>query len=172
MLEVTYTTTVEDLVEFNTFALTRSAYMLRRLAVTWVVLPTLIVAAALVLWLAGTYVGITIGVVCSGVVIALLFPFIRRSWVRQWARQLANQAVRDGFRPVTLTLTEATFSVRGEVTETTARWEKMQGVVGEDRTYILISDQMAAVVSPAALGDDARYAAVRDFACSKLKPDS
>jgi len=41
-----------------------------------------------------------------------------------------------------------------------------------DRTYILISDQLAAVVSPAALGDDARYAAVRDFACSKLKPVS
>lgn len=173
MLEVSFTPALEDMVAHHTFALNRSPELRRRLRVSWVAIPVGLWVVALVLWLAGTYPPLAIGIAVAGVVVALFFPVIRRSWIGQWAQQHARFNAEGGFGRLTLTLTDDEFRLRGEVTDTTARWEKMKGVVvGADYTAILITEQITVVIPRRALENDASYAAVRDFALAKLRPFS
>lgn len=169
MLEVTYTLTWQDLLTGYTFFLKRSPLVRKRLAVSRVAILLGLPAVAVGLWLAGVSPPLAIGIGGSGVLLALFFPIVRLLWISQWAWQHATAAVEAGLTPQTLTLTDDELRVQGQVTNTTARWEKMKGVVaGADHTFILVTEQEMVVVSRVAVGDDAVYAAVRDFAAARL----
>jgi hypothetical protein len=171
MMEVKCTPTWDDVLAFNTFALKTSPEVRKRLVISWFVFTLGTWTLAAVFWLSGVYPPLAIGVTVAGAIIALGFPLLRRVWIRQYAWQSARANAHGGISQFTMTLADDVFRVRGEVTEVIARWEKMKGVVvGEGRTYILITDQFAVVVSPAALGGEVDYAAVRDFAVAKLRP--
>lgn len=110
-----------------------------------------------------------VGIAVSGVLLALFFPIVRLLWISQWAWQHATAAAEAGLTPQTLTLTDDELRVQGQVTNTTARWAKMHGVVaGADHTFVLVAEQEMVMVSRVAVGDDAVYAAVRDFAAARL----
>jgi hypothetical protein len=169
--EVTYTLTWQDLFTGYTFALKRSPLLRKRLAVSRVVILLGLPAVALGLWLAGVYPPVAIGLAVTGAILGLFFPIVRLLWILQSAWQVADAAAKQGLAPQTLTMTDDELRVQGQVTNTTARWAKMHGVVaGADHTYILLAEQEMVVVSRTAVGDDAVYAVVRDFAAARL-PD-
>lgn len=171
VLEVTYTLTWQDLFTGSTFYLKRSPMLRKRLAVSRVIILLGLPAIALGLWLSGVYPPVAVGLAVGGVLLGLFFPVVRLLWISQWAWQLANASAERGPTPQTLTLTDDELRVRGQVTNTTARWDKMHGVVaGADHTYILLAEQEMVIVSRTAVGDDAVYDAVREFAAARL-PD-
>lgn len=170
LLEVSFTPSLEDLVALHTTALKRSPTLRKRLILSWVVIPVGLCTLAIGLWVAGVYEFVAIGIALAGVLVALFFPLVRRSWIVQWAWQHARMTAEGGLGPITLTLSDDEFRVRGKVTDTTARWENMKGVVaGLKHTIIVVTEQLVVIVPRSALGNDTNYMAVRDFALAKLE---
>lgn len=170
MLEVSYTPTVDDMVSFHMFTVKRSAQVRQRLVFGWVGIPFGLLVMAVALWLAGVYLPVPIGLTVAGVLVALTFPMLNRMSVTRFVRrQVEDLVARGAVGRLTLTLTDGELRVKGQVTDTSAKWDKIRGIVaGEDCTYIFLTESFAVVVPRHALPSDADYAAVRDFAADRV----
>jgi len=173
MLEVTFNTTLNDLVAYTLRAQQRSPGFRRQYVIGWVVLP-LVCLVASVLALVFAHWIFAVPLTAFAFFYALLYPSThRRGAARSVRRLLQGVDTRGMFGRVTLALADETITHRTETTEIVACWEDMKGVevVGE-RTYIWLNGLQAAVVPRRGFERVEDYAAVRDFALAKLAPKS
>jgi len=169
MLEVTYTTTVEDYVNYALSNFRRSPTMRMQRLLGWVGLSVILFGAAVLVALNVSWVlGIPIALI--GLVQVFGYPAYYRWWYRQTVRSQATDLGTQGvIGRITLTLTDDTLTERTTTTVSVARWDEMKGVVVEaNYTFIMVSGLLAAIVPRLAFESDEAYAAVRDFAAARL----
>jgi YcxB-like protein len=168
LVEVTYTTTIDDYVAWNMHSLKRSKSMTLRFVLNWVMPPLLCGIVAVVLGEGYPLLAVLLAI--SGVLYAVSYPFVYHamvsSAVRAYAQDLGTQGV---IGRLTLILEEDTLTERTKSVQSVARWRDMKGmeVVG-DCTYIYVTGLLAAIIPRHGFERPEEYEAVRDFALGKL----
>ena len=102
---------------------------------------------------------------------AACYPLVRRTLRRRRTRAASELLAEKGvIGHITLELTKDTLTERTAAGVSVARWKEMIGVeVVGDCTYIFVSPTETAVIPQHGFDREEDYAAVRDFAQSKLR---
>jgi hypothetical protein len=168
MMEVTYTTTLDDYIAWNMHMFKRSSSMRRRYLLGWATIPIGCATMAIVLAELALLPAIAFGLI--GVLHAVLYPFLYRYQVESAIEAYANEhSSRGVIGRTTLILTEDTLTEQTASVRSVVRWQDMKGVeeVG-DCTYIYITGLLAAIVPRRGFERAEDYEALRDFAIAKL----
>jgi hypothetical protein len=170
-VEVWYTLTLDEYVEFNLYAYRRSGADRRVRLLMWVILPLVITVSAVAVMMSeeADAVGTTIRTMVLFAA-AAVYPFVHRAMIRRHVRAYANKLGTQGVTgPVKLILSEESLTEITEAARSEYRWADMKEIAEvSDRTYIFVTGLSAAILPRSGFENDKDYEAVRDFAMRKL----
>jgi hypothetical protein len=169
-MQVSYTTTVEDFVFFSRYCAKKSATLWAMFLFGWLAVPIIAVGAAVGVAMIDGLWPISIVIVISGLLFALIYPPIYRAWYDRTIRAYVREkGTRGMIGPITLILSDDRLVEITETTRSEVRWEDMKGIdVVDDYTFIFVTGLTAAIIPRHGFEFGEDYEAVRDFARSKL----
>jgi hypothetical protein len=169
IVEVSYTTTVDDYVTFSLHMWRKSKVLRGSYLVSWLWLPLLALFGAVVCALIDLG-DVAVACVAGAVLYAAIYPAYYRSrlqnHVRLFAKELGLQGV---IGPIHLILSDESLMEITERTRSEAKWRDMEGIEEMDGyTFIMVTGLTAAIVPRHAFEREDDYYAVRDFARARI----
>jgi hypothetical protein len=174
IMQISYTTTLDDYVEFQRFAFWKYPVTWGTYLLAWPLLPLvfLVGAAGLFLEDSNDPLRVAVALVFAGVgfALAIAYPWLFRGLLGLLTRLLArSRGTRGMVGRITLILSEESLTEITEITRTEARWESMHSVeVAGDYTFIFVTAHLAAIIPRYGFDDDEDYDAVRAFALAHV----
>jgi hypothetical protein len=168
LMEVRYTTTIDDYVACCERMLWRSPSVRKRFALNWAV-PTLAGLGGAAL-LGSEYPACCIGLIAASLIHAVTFPMLAPERAERGIRRAIEEAGTRGLcGPATLLLTEDSLTVQSETAESTVKWRDMNGVevVGEV-INLHISGLQIVVIPRHGMENPECYPALRDYLVERL----
>jgi hypothetical protein len=164
VLEVTYTTTIDDYVRYA-FHLRRKPVARTLYLFAWLFIPVVSLLWALVPPADHPEHSLYAGVL--GLSYLVLYPLWRWVSIRSFAKKLEAEGV---VGRITLTLDDKTLTEQTSKEKSVATWREMHGVeVVDDVTYIYVTTLLTAIIPRHCFERPEDYDAVRHFALVKLK---